>query len=294
MATTAPAAQRVRSRLEKVASLALHGARALRARRQLDQLAERSPVARALVALARDQFTAEERRVLATIERERARLFARQDEIEWRIEDPLDPATAPAAMRQVVGPGARLSSVKPHWGRLLYTLVREVRPKVCVELGACFGMSGMYIQAAQRHAGAGTFVTFEGSSARAEIARGMYRQLGFEGSTVVVGDFDRTLAPKIAELGRVDLAFIDGNHRLEPTVRYDALIRGSSTEGGVIVHDDIRWSAEMVEAWRQVVAKPGARAAFDVFRIGIIELGTAADTAPPPIVPAWLGLSHLR
>lgn len=282
---------RIRTRAGKVFSLAVHAARSLRRRRHLEDLAEISAVARALLAVIHDQFTVEERRTFAAIDAERAVLYARQDSFEWRVEDPVDPASLPAPVRQQVGRWARYSSVKPHWGRLLYALVREVRPATCIELGACFGISGLYIQAAQRHTGTGKFVTFEGSRERAEIARANYRRLGFDDTTIVIGDFDRHVVPTIADLGRVDLAFIDGNHRLEPTLRYDALIRRYAPPGAVIVHDDIRWSSEMSEAWHRVSSERGARA-FDVFRIGIIELAAARETSD--LFHAWLGLVHLR
>jgi predicted O-methyltransferase YrrM len=182
--------------------------------------------------------------------------------------------------------------VKRRWGLLLYVLAREVAPKICIELGTCFGLSGLYMLAAQRHAGGGRFVTFEGSRARAEIARRMYRDLGFDDVTIVVGDFDRTVAPTLAKMGHIDLAFIDGNHRLEPTLRYDALVREHGAAGTVIVQDDIRWSAEMIEAWRQVRARGGARI-FDAFRVGIVELDSVG-AQPSSTVDAWLGWSHLR
>lgn len=284
-------APRIRTRAGKIASLAVHAARSLRGRRQLEKLAPESAVARALLAVSRDQFTADERRTFAAIDAERAVLYARQDSFVWRVEDPVDPASLPAPVRQEVGRWARYSSVKPHWGRLLYALVREVRPATCLELGACFGISGLYIQAAQRHTGTGTFVTFEGSRERAEIARANYGRLGFNDATIVIGDFDRHLAPTLATLGEVGLAFIDGNHRLEPTLRYDALIRGHARSGAVLVHDDIRWSSEMIEAWHRVSADRGARA-FDVFRLGIVELDDSLTV--PELVYAWLGLAHLR
>ncbi len=279
---------RIRSRVGKIASLAVHGVRAYRLRHELEALSGSSAVARALLAVAHDRFTAGERRVFADIDRERARIYARKDAFEWRVEDPVDPSTLPAPVLQIVGTWARLSSVKPHWGRLLYALVREVRPAICLELGACFGISGLYIQAALREVGHGRFVTFEGSRERAAIAQATYRTLGFDDQRIVVGDFDRHLQPTLAELGTVELSFVDGNHRLRPTLRYDGLLRTHASAGSVIVHDDIRWSDEMVEAWQQVSHLPGGRA-FDVFRIGVIELGT---TAPP--LEAWLGLSHLR
>ncbi len=284
---------RVRTRIEKIAHFALHAARARRRRRELETLAAESPVARALVAFARDQFTAEERRVLASIEKERMRLFARHDSVVWRIEVPMDPATAPPAAPQVVGRGARVSSVKPHWGTLLYTLAREIKPAFCIELGTGFGVSGLYIQAGQQRAGSGRFVTFEGSKARAAIASEMHQRLGFH-PTIVVGDFDRTVAREVATLGTIDFAFVDGNHRGGATIRYDALIRRHGAAGTVVVHDDIRWSSDMEAAWLAVLRAPGGRRAFDLFRLGILELGAVLDLAPPRLVEASLGLAHAR
>jgi predicted O-methyltransferase YrrM len=192
----------------------------------------------------------------------------------------------------VVGDRARNSSVKPHWGAFLYAMTREVKPAVCIELGSCFGVSGLYIQAGLREAGGGQLVTFEGCRAMAEIACENYRSLGMEAFTSVVGDFDRQLAPAVEKLPAVDLAFVDGNHTFEPTVRYDALIRSRSHAGGVIVHDDIRWSMDMEKAWRTVRNQPGARFSFDAFRFGMIELGSPEQV--PVQLSAWFGLSHLR
>jgi predicted O-methyltransferase YrrM len=277
------------SRVQKLVSVALHAARSARARRRIEALAGGSAVARAILAVLRDRFTEEERRVLRAIDEERQRLAARNDEIVWSIEDPIDAAAAPAPARQRVGPSVTLTAVRPTWGILLYALAREVRPETCLEMGTSFGVSGAYIQAGLRQTGAGRFMTLEGSRARADIATDTFGRLGFTGFEVRVGDFDRQLAPALTALGSVDLAFVDGNHRLAPTTRYDQMIRDHMPTGGVIAYDDIRWSREMVEAWGRIAARPGTRNAFDLFRVGIVELGPTS--AGPARLDAWLGLS---
>jgi predicted O-methyltransferase YrrM len=282
---------RIRSRFEKTLELALHVARAVADRRELARLAETSPTARALLAVAYRRFTSEERRTFAAIERVRAQLYDRRDDYVWSVENPVNPASVPAAETQIVGEWARKSSTRPHWGRLLYALVREIRPETCLELGACFGMSGQYILAAMRHVGRGKLQTMEGSRRRAEIAAEAFRALGHENFDIEVGDFDRTLEPLLERTGVIDLAFIDGNHRQEATTRYDAMVRSRMQPGGFLVHDDIRWSGEMAAAWAEIAARP-ARIIFDVFRMGVVELG-ASDRHVAPI-PAWLGLDQLR
>jgi predicted O-methyltransferase YrrM len=280
---------RIRSRIEKAGSLAGHTLRALGDRRRLRTLARTSAVARGLVAAAERRFDAGELAVFDAIEERRRSLYARRDEIVWSIEDPIDPAKAPPEMRQVVGWWAKNSSTKPHWGRLLYAIVREVAPQTYVELGACFGMSGLYIQAALKRTG-GRLITCEGSRARAEIAAENFRAMGFSNHEVVVGDFDRTLPEVIHRNAAIDMAFIDGNHHREPTLRYDTLVRGAARDNGVILHDDIRWSGEMIDAWREVAARP-ATTVYDGFRIGVIELGSSPR---PERVHTWFGLDHLR
>jgi predicted O-methyltransferase YrrM len=149
-------------------------------------------------------------------------------------------------------------------------------------------MSGLAILWALRRNGGGRFVTMEGSRAQAEIATAMYRAQGFDEFEVVVGDFDRTLAPLLARIGPISLAFIDGNHREEPTLRYDSLVREHAAKNASVVHDDIRWSSEMIASWQAVTRRPAARV-FDAFRMGIVEMG---GTPTNEIMPVWLGISQ--
>jgi predicted O-methyltransferase YrrM len=149
-------------------------------------------------------------------------------------------------------------------------------------------MSGLFIRDGLREAGVGRLVTFEGSRAMAEIAAENYRTLGFNDISIVIGDFDRQFGPALDPLPGIDLAFVDGNHRLEPTVRYDAMIRRHGNGTGVIVHDDLRWSTGMNAAWRTVRKGSGAKQVYDLFRMGVIELGPVEGKPRP--VSAWLGI----
>src|SRR2546430_379368 len=69
---------------------------------------------------------------------------------------------------------------------------------------------------------------------------------------------------------RVDLAFIDGNHRKEPTLKYFNEILTKTTESSILIFDDIHWSREMEEAWQNIKAHPSVTLSIDLFFIGII------------------------
>jgi hypothetical protein len=68
------------------------------------------------------------------------------------------------------------------------------------------------------------------------------------------------------------LAFVDGNHRYDPTLGYIRKLVEAAGEEAVIVVDDIYWSKGMLRAWRQVASWPGIRVDIDLFRMGILLL----------------------
>ena len=71
--------------------------------------------------------------------------------------------------------------------------------------------------------------------------------------TITTGNFDDLLENYINSLDvPIHLAFIDGNHREEATLRYHSLIKPFMDNRGVIVHDDISWSDGMISAWKKI------------------------------------------
>jgi predicted O-methyltransferase YrrM len=75
-------------------------------------------------------------------------------------------------------------------------------------------------------------------------------------------------------MSRIDLAFIDGNHRKEPTLRYFETILPKTHEGSCIVFDDIHWSSEMEEAWELIRKDERVKLSIDLFFIGIVFFRT--------------------
>jgi len=73
-------------------------------------------------------------------------------------------------------------------------------------------------------------------------------------------------------MGKVDMVFLDGNHRLEPTIRYFEMILSYSHGGTLIIFDDIHWSPGMEAAWYEVRQHPQVTATIDLFFLGIALL----------------------
>ena len=132
------------------------------------------PVAAALSRAGWGSFFKEEARWIARIEQRRRILNSSKEVLHYRDYG----AGSPDAKRQavemaqgvpvdrVVGEISRTSSIPPASAALLFSMVRHQKPKSCVEMGTCVGISGAYIAAALQLNRCGKLVTLEGGAAR--------------------------------------------------------------------------------------------------------------------------------
>src|SRR5690606_22891231 len=104
----------------------------------------------------------------------------------------------------------------------------------------------------------------------AEFASENFQSLKLGNIQLIEGNLDETLSETLKKVEKVDFAFLDGNHRYEPTMRYFRQLLAKADENSVFVIDDIYWSAEMERAWKEIVAMPEVTVALDLFQIGIV------------------------
>ncbi len=158
------------------------------------------------------------------------------------------------------------SAKPPRYAQLLYRIVRFYKPGYVLELGTSLGISTAYIAAGQNK----TLVTTgEGNHVVAAIARNNFAALGLHNITVVTGNFDNTLPQMISSLPHVDMAFIDGNHRQQPTIRYFDKLLHKMPASSMLILDDIHWSRGMEKAWNHICSHPSVMLSVDLFQFGI-------------------------
>jgi predicted O-methyltransferase YrrM len=155
----------------------------------------------------------------------------------------------------------------PKYGRLLFRMVNYYRPTTVLELGTSLGITTSYLSLANPQAG---IITLEGSKEIGEKAMENFRLIKLANIKLVHGNFDKTLGKVIAALSEIDMAFVDGNHRREPTLRYFNQLLPAMTAESIMIFDDIHWSAEMEEAWKEITGDPRVMLSVDLFFVGII------------------------
>lgn len=160
------------------------------------------------------------------------------------------------------------TAVKPKkFGRFFYRLVGHYHPKTILELGTSLGISTAYMAAAAPQA---TIITIEGSLHVQQRAVKNFETLGMGFIKSLHGAFDAVLPQVLGSVDTVDLAYVDGNHRLEPTLRYFEQLLKKRTAASVFIFDDIHWSAEMEEAWHAIKQHPDVRYTIDLFFLGLV------------------------
>jgi predicted O-methyltransferase YrrM len=114
----------------------------------------------------------------------------------------------------------------------------------------------------------------EGAPEVAAIAKNNFKRLDLSNIEIVEGNFDETLSSVVTQLSTIDFAFVDGNHRKEPTLNYFHQLINISKPSTIFVFDDIHWSKEMEEAWNEIKQHPSATLTIDLFFIGLVFFRT--------------------
>jgi len=155
----------------------------------------------------------------------------------------------------------------------------DTRP-VILELGTSLGIStlALALGAPQKR-----IITVEGCPELAAIARENLSRHGAENAEVLNMEFSQALS-HLKRLGtKVEMAFIDGNHRGRALIEYAHRIMEMGDEL-IIVADDIHLNSDMIRAWKTLCkdehtsrpdvstgAHTGQRqASLETFRLGIL------------------------
>ncbi len=204
--------------------------------------------------------------VFGQIETYRALLKSRTEILE--IKDLGAGSTTGAGNKRAINEIAQSALSPRKWGKLLFKLAAHYKPKTILEFGTSLGVSTMYLAAADSNA---RVVTMEGSPEIAQVAREGFARYEYSNITSLIGSFDDRLEEAIAACDkRLDLVYIDGDHREEPTIRYFERIKPYLHDDSIVIFDDVYWSSGMTAAWERIKSDPQVRLSIDLYKYGVI------------------------
>lgn len=139
------------------------------------------------------------------------------------------------------------------------------KPLNIIELGTNLGITTAYLATPST---ANNVTTFEGSGALVEMAQLNWRKLGLTNIRVREGNIDETLP--VSGIDKYDVAYIDANHRYQPTVNYADFFIRRAAQKSIVIIDDIHYSPEMQQAWTELRQRPEVTSTMDFFHFGIL------------------------
>jgi predicted O-methyltransferase YrrM len=178
-----------------------------------------------------------------------------------------DSIAAPRTQTISVSRLCRVAGTPASQARLLYYLVKELKPVHCLELGTCLGISAAYQLSALPEGG--KFITMEGDPETAKLATENLRSIGLTDFEVKSGPFAAILPGLLQSPYQVDYVLIDGHHDGDAMRQYFTLIRPRLSPNACVIFDDIDWSPGMQKAWRELQQENVFELAVDLGRVGI-------------------------
>lgn len=158
------------------------------------------------------------------------------------------------------------TSLKPKkYAALLFNIAKYYKTQNIIELGTSLGITTSYLSASGFNV-----YTIEGSKEIAEIASSGFKKNDLSNIKLFLGKFEDQLPAILSEIERVDLAFVDGDHRKISTLNYFNQLKEKSIENTILIFDDIYWSEEMEDAWYIIKNDPDVTLSIDLFFIGLI------------------------
>lgn len=157
-----------------------------------------------------------------------------------------------------------LSSVK--YANIYARLTSYFQCQSIFELGTSLGVNTLYLASSKES----EVTTFEGSSEIASVARQSFVKAEAKNIRIIEGNLDNTLVSGVQSTNHIDLAFMDANHRFEPTLRYFEILIQKMNERSIVIVDDIHYSEEMDRAWNKLKQHHRVRASADLYRCGIL------------------------
>jgi len=161
----------------------------------------------------------------------------------------------------------KYSEKSPGLAQLIFKLVNHFQPEIIFDLGTSLGLTTIYESFGREEA---QIYTFEGCPNTAKIAQQNFEKLKRKNIKLIEGNIDQTLPATVKQISKIDFAFFDANHRLEPTLRYFNTCIEKVHEETVFIFDDIHWSDEMEKAWKKIKADERVTLTVDLFYVGLV------------------------
>jgi predicted O-methyltransferase YrrM len=166
---------------------------------------------------------------------------------------------------------AKVGISKKKFSELLFKLVNFCDAKTIVELGTSIGLNALYFAKANSKS---NVYSIEGCKELSKFASQLAKKEKAGNINFIVGNFDDEFPKLLNRIPNLDLLFVDGNHRYQPTISYFKMALEKKSSSSVLIFDDIHWSEEMEKAWDEIKSHSEVTLTIDLFFVGLVFFRT--------------------
>lgn len=160
---------------------------------------------------------------------------------------------------------ARVAGMTSKRQKLLYRITKYLNCQNILELGTSLGLGTLSMALASK----GKVTTVEGCPETLKTAQNYFQHFNIQNVWTVNENFTSFLS-ELPASEKYDLIYIDGNHSGTSTLHYFELLLNHIHNDTLIIFDDIYWSKEMTNAWKEIIKNPKVRVSIDTFQWGFV------------------------
>jgi predicted O-methyltransferase YrrM len=161
---------------------------------------------------------------------------------------------------------AKYAGLSKKRANLLINLANYFKPKNILEFGTSVGLATSAMHLGNPKA---KIITLEGCPNTMNVAKNQFKKFAFDSIKTITGEFDSSLNALHLK-STLDFVYFDGNHQKEATLKYFEFCLQHINNNSVFVFDDIHWSKNMEEAWKEIKKHPKVKVTVDTYQWGIV------------------------
>ncbi|MES2811652.1 MAG: class I SAM-dependent methyltransferase [Bacteroidota bacterium] len=162
---------------------------------------------------------------------------------------------------------AQTAGITPKRAKLLFRIVNYFQPSSILEIGTSLGLATSALSLGNQKA---KITTLEGCLETSAIAKKQLQDFQCNNVDFVVSEFENYFKNYPLSTVHYQLIYFDGNHSKKATLDYFELLLPTITNDSVWIFDDIHWSPDMEEAWKNIKNHPKVKITIDTFQWGFV------------------------
>lgn len=151
--------------------------------------------------------------------------------------------------------------------KLLYRLVRYLKPDVILETGTGTGFSSAALALGNTNA---SVHTIDAVPELTDVSKRYHQKHHIRNIEYHLGQLDHVLADTAKKIAPIQFVYLDANHTHDATLKYFNTLLPHLSSNACVVVDDIHWSSGMKKAWIELTKHPSVTLSIDLFRVGLL------------------------